>query len=148
MRAIALNESGWRGVDIARALNVSSAAVSQWLRTARENGIEAIKSSKATGRPARLTERHRLMVTALIREDARHFGFLERNWKPRMLQQLIASLFGVVYSRQHVGTILASALHDGTRLPKMLTIELSDLLSTADITVVRGRFHPKKDVVK
>ncbi len=142
LRALELHQAGWRGIDIARTFGVSHAAVSQWLRAAREGGTEALHSRIATGRPPRLSERHRRMLTAIIREDARHFGFDEREWHPWMLQRIIAKLFGVEYTRQHVGTLLRAAKRDSSRLPKMLTIELSDLLSNADVTVLRGRFKP------
>lgn len=143
LRALELHKAGWRGIDIARTFGVSHAAVSQWLRAAREGGPEALHSRRATGRPPRLTDRHKRMVTAMIREDARHFGFAQREWQPWMLQRIITKIFGVTYSRQHVGTILRRAQSDPSRLPKMLTVELSDLLSNADVTVIRGRFKPR-----
>jgi predicted transcriptional regulator len=49
LRAWELKEKGWKQKDIAEALGVSEGAVSQWLRTVREAGVEALQSRRRGG---------------------------------------------------------------------------------------------------
>ena len=42
-RAWELKQQGWKQQDIAAALGVTKGAVSQWLRRAREGGVEALR---------------------------------------------------------------------------------------------------------
>ena len=43
LRAWELKQEGWKQQDIARALGVSKGAVSQWMKRAQQEGIEALK---------------------------------------------------------------------------------------------------------
>ena len=54
MRAWRLKQLGWKQRDIAAALGVSTAAVSQWLAQARSDGPAALLSHPAPGHPAKL----------------------------------------------------------------------------------------------
>ena len=54
MRAWRLKQLGWKQRDIAAALGVSRAAVSQWLAQARSDGPAALRSRPAPGHPAKL----------------------------------------------------------------------------------------------
>jgi len=43
LRAWELKQEGWKQQDIARALGVSKGAVSQWMKRAKQEGMEALK---------------------------------------------------------------------------------------------------------
>jgi transposase len=45
---------GWSQRQMAEALGVSGAAVSQWMRRAREGGLEALRHQPPSGAPRRL----------------------------------------------------------------------------------------------
>ncbi|MFI5276668.1 MAG: helix-turn-helix domain-containing protein [Ktedonobacterales bacterium] len=48
-RAWELHQAGWWSKDIAAALGVSRAAVSQWLKRGREGGEEALRTRPSPG---------------------------------------------------------------------------------------------------
>lgn len=54
-RAWELKQQGWKQKDIAQALGVSEAAVSQWLKRRREHGVTALKSHPGPGPQSKLT---------------------------------------------------------------------------------------------
>jgi transposase len=58
-RAWELKELGWKQSAIATALGVTPGAVSQWLKRARAQGIEGLRSHPATGPTPRLTPEQR-----------------------------------------------------------------------------------------
>ncbi len=54
LHALELKEQGRSQQEIAEALNISKAAVSQWVTALREQGREALRSRPHTGAPRRL----------------------------------------------------------------------------------------------
>ena len=54
-RAWELLEAGWQQVDVAEALGVTKGAVSQWVKRAREGGIEALRRHPAPGAKNKLS---------------------------------------------------------------------------------------------
>ena len=65
-RAWELHQQGWWQKDIAAALGVSCAAVCQWLKRAREQGVEALRTQPRPGGPAKLTAEQRDRIPALL----------------------------------------------------------------------------------
>jgi transposase len=59
LRAWELKQEGWKQRDIARALGVSKGAVSQWMKRAKQEGMEALKHRPPPGAKARLSEDER-----------------------------------------------------------------------------------------
>ena len=55
LQAWRLKEKGWAQRQIAEALGVSAAAVSQWLKRARQDGPQALRHRSPPGAPRRLT---------------------------------------------------------------------------------------------
>ena len=49
--AFELKQQGWSQQEIANALGVSKGAVSQWIKRARQGGIQALKRQAAPGAP-------------------------------------------------------------------------------------------------
>ncbi len=49
MQAYELEQAGWKQKEIAVALGVTKGAVSQWLKRAREGGVEALRRHPAPG---------------------------------------------------------------------------------------------------
>jgi transposase len=45
LRAFELKERGWKQTEIADALGVSEGAVSQWMKRAREEGVEGLRDT-------------------------------------------------------------------------------------------------------
>jgi hypothetical protein len=59
LRAFELKQEGWSQQRIADALGVSKGAVSQWMKRARQGGVEALKRQPAPGASPRLSEEQR-----------------------------------------------------------------------------------------
>jgi len=105
-RAWALKEQGWRQKDIAVALGVSEGAVSQWLKRAREGGVDALASHPGPGGVARLSAEQRAQIPGLLERGAETYGFRGDVWTANRVAEVIWQTFGVRYSRDHVSARL------------------------------------------
>lgn len=106
LRAFELSQRGWKQKHIAEALGVTPGAVSQWLRWAKEGGIEGLRRHKATGAPPRLTPQEKAQIPRLLELGAAAFGFRGDLWTCSRVAQIIRRAFGVSYHRCHVSRIL------------------------------------------
>jgi len=106
LRAFELSQRGWKQKHIAGALGVTPGAVSQWLRWAREGGIDALRRRKATGAPPRLSPQEKAQIPRLLELGAAAFGFRGDLWTCSRVAQIIRRTFGVSYHRCHVSRIL------------------------------------------
>jgi len=105
LRAWELHRDGWSGQEIAEALGVSEAAVSQWLAKARTAGPEALRAAWRGSRP-RLTEEQRARLPELLARGAEAFGFAGALWTTARIADVIEREFGVRYHRDHIGKLL------------------------------------------
>ncbi|MBU3699143.1 MAG: helix-turn-helix domain-containing protein [Candidatus Kapabacteria bacterium] len=140
-RAWQLHSQGWRAVDIATALDVSAAAVSQWLKAARERGADGLLSRPKPGAPRALTDRHMLMLRVLVTSSPREHRIESDKWTRQLLAEMIERLFGVRYSLQHVGRLLRRIESETQPVPKVVQLELRDLLKGADISRIRSHIQ-------
>jgi transposase len=106
MRAWELKEKGWKQGDIAEALGVTPGAVSQWMKRAREDGAEALRSRRGGGPKPRLSSEQLSRLPDLLNKGAEHFGFRGDVWTQPRVAKLIEREFGVLYHPAHVGRIL------------------------------------------
>ena len=67
LQAWNLHQKGWLGRDIAEALGVTKAAVSQWLRCARQHGSEALHAALRSGTPRLRPEQKARLPELLVR---------------------------------------------------------------------------------
>src|SRR3982751_2622174 len=80
LRAWELKREGWTQQQIADTLGVSKGAVSQWMKRAREGGVEGLKRRVASGAPPRLSEQERARLPDLLAEGAQSYGFRGEVW--------------------------------------------------------------------
>src|SRR5215471_5363697 len=82
----------------------------KWLRKVKRGGRgDPLRSSKGTGRPAKLTAKQMQQVFRWINgKDPRQYGFDFGLWTRKIVAQLIAERFGIDLSLASVGTLLAS----------------------------------------
>jgi len=106
LRAWELHQKGWKQCQIAEALGVTPGAVSQWLKRAREGGVEALLAHKAAGPTPRLTAEQRAHLLELLKGGAEAFGFRGDIWTCSRVAKVIRREFGVSYHPSHVGRIL------------------------------------------
>jgi len=106
LRAWALHQKGWKQVAIAEALGVTRGAVSQWMKKAETEGVEALRSRKGGGPKPRLKAEQRQQLARELAKGAEHFGFRGDVWTRKRIALVIKRVFGVSYSQTHVGRIL------------------------------------------
>lgn len=143
LRAVQLSEKGWSVTRIAKALNVSVPAVSIWLSTQRKSGIEGLRSKPRTGAHRRLSDRHGLMLEVLLKSKPKANNIDAPQWDRSLVQSVIERLFGTTYSLQHCGRLLRSAQASSRVFPRVVKIELSDLLKKADIARIRTQMDSR-----
>jgi transposase len=106
LRAWALSQEGWSGRAIAAALGVTPGAVSQWLKRAREGGVQALAHRMPPGSAPRLSAEQRAQLPTLLAYGAEAYGFLGDVWTSKRVAAVIKQEFGVVYHRAHVSRLL------------------------------------------
>jgi transposase len=92
--------------EIARHLGVSEAAISKWKKKLKEEGEESLAASKATGRPAKLTEEQKVDLVRELEQGAKAHGFKTEQWTQARVKKLIEKHYGVSYARNYVGQLL------------------------------------------
>jgi transposase len=106
LQAWELKQRGWKQKDIAEALGVTTGAVSQWMKRAREGGGEALRRQPGGGPKPRLNADQLSRLPDLLAKGAEHFGFRGEVWTQARVAQVIEREFGVRYHPPHVGRIL------------------------------------------
>ncbi len=109
LRAWELKQQGWSQQSIADALGVSPGAVSQWMRRAREGGVEGLKRRVAPGPTPKLTDEQRAKLPLLLAQGAEAFGFRGDVWTAKRVTTVIRREFGVRYHPNHIGNLLRAA---------------------------------------
>src|SRR3954465_6917921 len=118
LRAWELKQEGWTQQQIANALGVSKGAVSQWMKRARQRGVEGLKRRIASGAPSRLSEQERARLPNLLAQGAPSYGFRGEVWTCERVAEVIRREFGVRYHPAHVSRLvreLGLSLHKPTR---------------------------------
>ena len=106
LRAWELVQKGWKQIDVAEALGVTRGAVSQWVRQAREGGMEALRRRKPPGGRPKLNDAQLAQLPELLERGPGAFGFCGEIWTRRRVVQVIEREWGVAYHPSQVGRIL------------------------------------------
>ena len=106
LRALELKEQGWKQTEIANALGVTEGAVSQWMKRAREEGVEGLRHKPPPGATPRLSERECARLRELLAQGASAHGFRGEVWTCERVARVIRGEFGVSYHPAHVSRIV------------------------------------------
>lgn len=106
LRAWELAQKGWKQKDIAEALGVTEGAVSQWLKKAKSEGVEALRHRKGGGPKPRLGRKQIDQLPQLLNQGAEAYGFRGDVWTRARVAAVIKQHFGVQFSLSHVGRLL------------------------------------------
>ena len=105
LQAWQLKHKGWSQRQIAEALGVSEAAVSQWLKRAREGGPEALRHRSPPGAPRRLSADQLAQLPDLLQRGPQAYGFRGELWTRGRIAAVIQLEFGIAYHPRHVGRL-------------------------------------------
>ena len=107
LRAWELHQQGWTQTQIARALGVSDAAVSKWMKRAREGGgLSALRRGVYRGALARLKQSQYPQLEAALARGASAYGFEDDTWTQPRVAVVIEQVLGIGYSSRQAGRIL------------------------------------------
>ena len=107
LRAWELHQQGWTQTQIARALGVSDAAVSKWMKRARESGgITGLRRGAYHGAPARLKASQYPQLETALSQGASAYGFADDTWTQPRVAIVIERVLGIRYSARQAGRIL------------------------------------------
>jgi len=103
-----VREDGERPSEVMNSMGLCRTTIYRWLRAFDQGGIEAMKSSKSTGREPKLNERQRRKVRGwIVGKDPRQYGFDFGLWTRRIVSELIKEKFEVTLELTAVGRLLA-----------------------------------------
>jgi transposase len=117
LRAYELKQQGWKQTQIAHALGVTEGAVSQWMRRAREEGVEGLRHKPPPGATPRLSKDERARLPELLAQGAQAHGFRGDVWTCERVAIVIRKEFGVGYHPAHVSRLL-KALRQSLQKPQ------------------------------
>ena len=106
LRAWKLKQHGWAQHDIADALDVSAAAVSQWMHKAHGSGVQALHAHTSPGHPTKLTPAQKRLIPDVLWHGAEAYGFRGDVWTCIRVAHAIEWEFGVHYHKDHVSRLL------------------------------------------
>lgn len=107
IRAVKQVRAGRSVKDVAEILGYEKSTVYRWLRWYDQGGFEALKESKAPGKPPLLSLKQMARLRAVvIGSDPRQLRFEFALWTREMIGELIEREFGVTMSVSAVGRLL------------------------------------------
>lgn len=105
-RAYELVQAGWLQKKVAEAFGVTEGAVSQWMKRAREGGIEALRHQAPPGAESKLSAEQLARLPDLLARGAEAYGFAGAVWTRARVRQVIHDVFGVNYHVDHMSYLL------------------------------------------
>jgi transposase len=100
-----LKHRGWSQRQIAAALGVSEAAISQWMARAWQGGVEALRRRPSRGALRRLTADQLAQLPDLLQRSPEVYGFRGQLWTRGRIAAVIRLEFGISYHPRHVGRL-------------------------------------------
>ncbi len=104
-RAVQLAEQGWIHKDIADALGISEAAVSQWLAQFAVSGSQGLLSHPHGG-STKLTVEQKDLIPDFLWHGPEAYGFRGEFWTCARIAKVLRREFGVSYHKDHVSRML------------------------------------------
>mgnify|MGYP001477501133 CR=1 FL=1 len=106
-QAISLLKQGLKPAQVARVVGVSGASVTRWRQAHEKKGDPALASKPHPGKPARLTQKQRRRLLALLKQGPRRHGYSTELWTLRRIAEVIEKHFAVTYHPGHVWHVLS-----------------------------------------
>lgn len=107
-KAIELIQSGLTQAEAAKQVRVILRTVQRWWKLYRDHGDEGLKSTIATGRPKRLSEKQLEKLSRILIKGAVKSGFPNDLWTSKRVIAVIKNEFDVDYHHNHLPRLLRS----------------------------------------
>ncbi len=88
-RAIELYNEDERINEIAHFFGVHRGSVSNWIKTYKRKGKNALKSQKSSGRPCKISEKEMKIIVGILQDNAMQHGFETPLWTCKRLQHIM-----------------------------------------------------------
>lgn len=109
---------------LADRYGVSTATVSRWAAAVRRGGLESLASSRAKGRPPRLSVKQRKRLVKILLEGADQHGFENDLWTGKRVAHVIKAEFEVSYNPKYIPQMLWEQLGFSPQKPARRPHEL------------------------
>lgn len=120
LHAVALNMEGKAATEIASILKVHHTNVCLWLHRWQDAGLQGILERHRPGRPDRLSEEQRKILTDVLDSGPVAYGFNSGVWTCSMVSRVINEEFSILYHPAHVSRILHELQFSVQRPQKIL----------------------------
>jgi transposase len=90
-------------------------AVSQWLKRARHEGVEALRRHPAPGPTPKLAADQLDQIPGLLARGPEAYGFRGQRWTCKRVAEVLRRTFGVTYHPAHVSRLLQALRHSVQR---------------------------------
>lgn len=104
--AVRMVARGVRVEDIAAGMRLNRSTVFGWLQRYRQDGPKALKSTKTTGAPPKLTQNKIIRLLNIMRHPAVEQGFGSDLWTGPRVRVLIRKRFGISLHRDYMPRFL------------------------------------------
>jgi transposase len=126
MQAADLFERDVIPAEIARRVGVSHQIVSDWRKTWRQGGREALRSAGRAGRKPKLSDEQLAAVETALMSGAEANGYANELWTLARVAEVIARVTGVAYHPGHVWYVLRDQLNWTWQRPARRAVERND----------------------
>jgi len=99
-------ETGWPQKKVAEAMGVTEGAVSQWMKRARDGGVEALRHHAPPGGDSKLRAEQWAQLPAILARGAEAYGFAGAVWTRGRVRQVIQDVLGVSYQVARMSYVL------------------------------------------
>jgi transposase len=91
--------------EAAESASVDVRAIQKWVKTADEQGVDALRPSKATGRPPLLSDIQKSEIKAAIEGSPEEYGY--RVWEGKSVSEFIKQWYGIKISVRSCQNLLS-----------------------------------------
>jgi transposase len=106
IRSVLLNNEQNSSGEISVLLGATRSRVSQWLKTYEEQGVEGLMEGERSGRPSRLSDLQKILISDIVDSGPIAYGLLTGVWTSKLIAEIIDDEFGVQYHPGHVWKLL------------------------------------------
>jgi transposase len=118
MSAMTMLKNGFFPVEVARKLGVDRRSVRRWKATYKKEGIKALKSRPALGRPRRIGEKLKFRIEKMLLKGPRAAGMAGFHWTYRLVAGALRKHYGISYHPNYIGPLLRSMGWDWWKLKR------------------------------